>query len=82
MGQYEPEDSRVVTHSKKPDAAGLTATGAREDEARRKAAQGDGDVALPDAIHTTPARGEKDEDARNPSYNGAMREREEKIRKD
>ena len=37
MGEYEPEDSRVVTHSAKPDAAGLVATGAKEDAAREEA---------------------------------------------
>ncbi|WP_133303978.1 hypothetical protein [Aurantiacibacter aquimixticola] len=37
MAEYEPDDSRKVTHSKKPDASGLVATGAREDEARKRA---------------------------------------------
>ncbi|GGD59897.1 hypothetical protein GRI62_00490 [Erythrobacter arachoides] len=37
MGEYEPEDSRVVTHSTKPDAAGLTPTGAKEDAVRDEA---------------------------------------------
>ena len=60
MGQYEPDDSRKVTHSTKPDASGLVATGAREDEARKKAAAGDGDVALPDGVRQTPPRGQQE----------------------
>ncbi|WP_271079354.1 hypothetical protein [Aurantiacibacter sp. MUD61] len=34
---YEPGDSRAVTHQEEPDGAGLVATGAREDEARKRA---------------------------------------------
>ena len=60
MGQYEPDDSRKVTHSAKPDASGLVATGAREDEARKKAAEGDGDVALADGVRQTPPRGQQE----------------------
>ena len=37
MGEYEPEDSRDVNFSTKPDSAGLTATGAKEDAVRREA---------------------------------------------
>lgn len=37
MGQYEPEDSRVVTHSAAKDSAGLKPTGAMEDQVRDEA---------------------------------------------
>lgn len=75
MAEYEPDDSRAVTHGTRPDAAGLVATGAREDEARARAKGERPDISEnpdDDIVERAIERG----------YGAASKEREEAIADD